>query len=179
MGRRPPNRPSKIDRLPKDLRDLIEKLRKDGATIDEIMAHLGEFDVDVSRSSLGRHIIPIDDMIVDAKRAKFEAAEMAQALRDAGGVNLSALNRELLESEYFKFYKRLRELQIETTPGLLKELASGQNSLSRSRATEQEMQRKADKDAEERLKAKLDKAVSAGEIDPEAVARAKRILGFD
>ena len=42
-------RPSKIDRLPQELRDAIGDLRRQGRTIDEILAHLRSLGVgDVS-----------------------------------------------------------------------------------------------------------------------------------
>ena len=48
--------PSSIDRLPEEIRAAIGKLRTQGRSIDEILAHLGTMDVEVSRSALGRHV---------------------------------------------------------------------------------------------------------------------------
>lgn len=53
---RPRQRPSTVDRLPEELRELIGRLRQDGATIDEIMAKLSELNAGVSRSAVGRHV---------------------------------------------------------------------------------------------------------------------------
>jgi len=53
-------RPSSIERLPAELRELIGHLRERGRTIDEILAKLAELDVDVSRSALGRHVQHLD-----------------------------------------------------------------------------------------------------------------------
>jgi hypothetical protein len=54
------HQPSKVDRLPEPVRDLVGQLRRQGRTIDEIMAKLAELDLppeDVpSRSSVGRFV---------------------------------------------------------------------------------------------------------------------------
>ncbi len=68
-------RPSKIDREPVEIRDLIRNLRGRGRTIDEILAKLRELDIDVSRSSVGRHIQSLDK-IMELTRESRRAAEM-------------------------------------------------------------------------------------------------------
>lgn len=53
----PRRQPSSIDKLPPEIRDLIARLRQDqGRSIDEILDHLRQLDVEVSRSALGRHV---------------------------------------------------------------------------------------------------------------------------
>lgn len=56
------NTPSSIDRLPEPVRELIGSLRREGRTIDEILAKLGELSIDVSRSALGRHVRTLADL---------------------------------------------------------------------------------------------------------------------
>ena len=56
MAKTPRRVPSSIDKLPVEVRELIGRLREQGATIDDILAKLGELDVEVSRSALGRHV---------------------------------------------------------------------------------------------------------------------------
>jgi len=53
-------RMSTVDRLPPEVRELIERLRGNGRTIDEILAKLRDLDAEVSRSALGRHIKLLD-----------------------------------------------------------------------------------------------------------------------
>lgn len=55
-------RPSKVDRLPAELRDLIGRLREGGRTLDEILAKLRELDADVGRSGLGEYLKKFDKM---------------------------------------------------------------------------------------------------------------------
>ena len=51
-------RPSSIDQLPETVRAEIGRLRQNGRTIDEILAHLRKLDgiAPISRSALGRHL---------------------------------------------------------------------------------------------------------------------------
>lgn len=81
------NRPSKIDRLPEEVQTLIGKLRRNGRTIDEIMAKLGELDLDAlgirpedlpSRASIGRHVQGLDAMAEEMRRQKTIAEAMVE-----------------------------------------------------------------------------------------------------
>lgn len=159
--RRKTNRPSTIDKLPKPVRDLIEKLRMDGASIDDILAHLEEMDVEVSRSAMGRHIIPLDDIIADIRRSKLEAAEVASQLKGEGIDDFAPLVRELLEVEFFRLLKSYRAHGVKIGPDTLKALTSAAAGLSRSRKTEADIQEAADKRAEKRLATKVEKAADA------------------
>ena len=53
-------RTTKIKRLPKEIRDEIGRLRENGRTLQEIMAKLRELDVDVSQTTLWRHVKQLD-----------------------------------------------------------------------------------------------------------------------
>ena len=53
-------RPSTIQRLPTEVRELIAELREEGRTIDEVLEKLRELRLDVSRSALGRHVKQLD-----------------------------------------------------------------------------------------------------------------------
>lgn len=80
-------RPSKIDRLPEEVQTLIGKLRRNGRTIDEIMAKLGELDLDAlgiapddlpSRAAIGRHVQELDAMAEEMRRQKTIAEAMVE-----------------------------------------------------------------------------------------------------
>ncbi len=57
-------RPSKVDKLPSDVRDAITRLRQDGHTLDEILVYLSKMGLDEdglpSRSGLHRHVQGLD-----------------------------------------------------------------------------------------------------------------------
>lgn len=80
-------RPSKIDRLPEEIKNQIGKLRRAGRTIDEIMAKLGELDLDAlginqtdlpSRAAVGRHVQGLDAMAEEMRRQKTIAEAMVE-----------------------------------------------------------------------------------------------------
>ncbi|MBI1262965.1 MAG: DUF3486 family protein [Rhizobiales bacterium] len=93
-------RPSKIDKLPSELKDVIGRLRERGRSIDEIFAKLQELDpdIDVSRSGLGRHVQRIDTI---GKRLR-ESRAVAEAVIDRLGASTdnrtARLNIELMHS---------------------------------------------------------------------------------
>ncbi len=96
-------RPSKVDRLPADLRELIGRLRSDGRTIDEIFSKLKELDADVGRSGLGEHIKRWDKMAERLHRSKAAAEAIMQRLEDQGTddrvarMNVAALHASVME----------------------------------------------------------------------------------
>lgn len=88
--------PSSIDRLPEAIRAEIGRLRVQGRTIDEILAHIKTMDVEVSRSALGRHVKAQAALRERLKHSR----EMAMALVDRFGEQpdnqLQRLNIEML-----------------------------------------------------------------------------------
>lgn len=69
-------RKSTIDRLPSEVRETIGRLRRDkGYTIDEILNHLRQLDVDIARSTLARHTKTIDE-VADEMRRQYMLAEV-------------------------------------------------------------------------------------------------------
>lgn len=92
---RKPNRPSSIDRLLPDLKALIGNLRAQGRTIDEIRAKLLELDVEVSRSSLGRHVRSLADAQVTMQRSRDIAIALVDKFGQTPDDKLARLNIEL------------------------------------------------------------------------------------
>jgi hypothetical protein len=92
------NRPSSIDVLPDEVKAAIGKLRLQGRTIDDILAHLHALDLEVSRSSLGRHV---KKLAIIGERMK-HSRDMATALVDRFGEEpdnrLARLNLEMMHA---------------------------------------------------------------------------------
>ncbi len=94
-------RRSTVERLPKDLREEIARLRVDhGRTIDEILGKLRELDPEaaVSRSALGRHVQRLDRMSERLRRSRALAEGLARQLGDKPGDQVARVNIELLHS---------------------------------------------------------------------------------
>lgn len=97
-------RPSKIDRLPSEVREKIGELRRDGSTIDEIMAKLAELGRadDVSRSALGRHVQTLDKLGEKLRRSRAMAEGLARGLGDKPADEVTRASIELLHNAVFE-----------------------------------------------------------------------------
>ncbi len=95
MGKR--RQPSSIDRSPPEIRELIGKLRRDGGcTIDEIMAKLGELDVELSRSAVGRHVKKLADVGERLRESRAIAEGLVDKFGDQPDNRLARVNLELM-----------------------------------------------------------------------------------
>jgi len=89
-------RPSSIDRLPPQIRELIGRLREGGRTIDEILAKLRELDVTISRTALARHTKEIDAIADEIRRSRGVAEAIVEQFGDKPDDRVSRLNIELM-----------------------------------------------------------------------------------
>lgn len=92
------HRPSSIDRLPAEIRERIGSLRREGATIDEIMAKLEELRVDVSRSALGRHVKSLAQIAARMRESRAVAESLVAQFGDEPDNRLARVNLELMHS---------------------------------------------------------------------------------
>jgi hypothetical protein len=91
-------RPTKIERLPADVRDLIARLRDAGRTIDEIRDKLLELDVEVARSTLGEHVQKIDAIAARVRESRAAAEAIMARLGEGGEDRTARLNIELMHA---------------------------------------------------------------------------------
>jgi hypothetical protein len=91
-------RPSKIDRLPAEVRDLIGRLREGGRTIDEILAKLNELDVEVSRSGLHRHVQRWDKIRARLQESRAAAEAIMGQLGESSDNRLARFNIEMMHA---------------------------------------------------------------------------------
>lgn len=89
---------STIDRMPAEIRDTIARLREKGRTIDEIRDKLGELDVEVARSTLGRHIKRIDAVYERVKESRAAAEAIMSRLGESADNRTARLNIELMHA---------------------------------------------------------------------------------
>ncbi|MBI1407310.1 MAG: DUF3486 family protein [Caulobacter sp.] len=102
MTRPAPNRPSSIDRLPRELREAIGRLREDGCTIDEILAHLQELGGRVSRSALGRHVKTLARVGEKMRQSRVMAEALTARFGDEPDNQVQRLNIEMLHGIVFQ-----------------------------------------------------------------------------
>jgi hypothetical protein len=94
------HRPSTVDRLDPEIKDLIGKLRIDhGWTIDEILRRLRELgQADVSRSALGRHVKSLEEIGAQLRHSREVAQALVSQVGDAREDRMADLNIELMHS---------------------------------------------------------------------------------
>jgi hypothetical protein len=93
-------RPSTIDRLDPEIKELIGKLRIDnGWTLDEILKRLRELgQSDVSRSALGRHVKTLEEIGAQLRHSREVAQALVAQVGDAPEDRVADLNIELMHS---------------------------------------------------------------------------------
>jgi hypothetical protein len=99
-------RPSTIDRLDPEIKDLIGKLRIDyGWTIDEILSRLRELGQgEVSRSALGRHVKSIEEVGAQLRHARETAQALVAQVGEGNEDRLTELNIELAQSMLLRLF---------------------------------------------------------------------------
>ena len=91
-------RPSKIDRLPPEIREQIADLRSQGRTLDEILAKLRELNADVPRSGLGRHLKGLDQLGEQLHHSRAVADALVKQFGDAPESQRARLGLELMHA---------------------------------------------------------------------------------
>ena len=91
-------RPSTIDQLPRDIRELIGQLRMNGVAIDAILDKLKELDVEVSRSALARHTQRIDAIAERVRESRAAADAIINRLGASNDNRQARLNIELMHA---------------------------------------------------------------------------------
>ena len=159
------HRPSTVDRLDPELRELIAKLRIDhGWTIDEIRDRLIELGQShISRSALGRHVRGLEDVSAELKETQIYAAALAREAGGKAGSELLDMNSQLLQANMFKLMLASKEGEgIQLGPKEAKEFSEALRNIALMRKTEQDVVERAEKRAAEKAtKAAAEKAVTA------------------
>jgi hypothetical protein len=96
-------RPSRIDRMDPEIREIIGRLRQHGKTLDEILDHLRTMEIEVSRSALGRHVQSMEKVGERMRRSRAIADALARQIGDTSESKLTSLNIELLHGFVFDF----------------------------------------------------------------------------
>lgn len=119
-------RPSKIDKLPRELREQIGRLRQDGATIDQIMAKLRELkpDLDISRTGLGEHVQKIDKIAERMRESRAVAEALVKQFGEEQDNRTSRINIELMHAVVMKLLAGDADLDPEEVMFLAKSLQS-------------------------------------------------------
>ncbi len=169
MARRPvrpkPARhtPSSIDKLDREVRELIGKLRMDhGWTIDEILQRLTDMGQAVSRSALGRHVRTLQDVAAEMRESQAMATALAREVGDGDQSRMLDVNVQLLQSNMFKLMLAANEEDgegVQLGAKDAKAFADALRSIALTRKTDLDLLERAEKRAAD--KAKLEAADKA------------------
>lgn len=184
---RPKFQPSSVDKLDKEIRELIGQLRIDkGWTIDEIKQQLEKMGQGhISRSALGRHVRQIADVASEMKEVKVYADALAKEAGDSDLAKLADLNAQMLQTNMFKLMLAAKDGEgIQLSPKDSKDFADALRSIALTRKTELDVIEKAEERsakkatkeaAENATKAARAKGLSQDTVDAIRMA----VLGSD
>ncbi len=168
-------RPSTVDRLPDDVKELIGRLRRNGRTIAEIRDALSKLDVHIPLSTLGRHTQELDELAKELQESlAFSLALQQRVYDDPGAAGATGrMNHQLGQAVMFKFMRGLREKS--GTDLDAKELSFVMNALDKLSKVEErtvDMERALRREMAAEQKKKLDSLESD-------VATGRRTLDFE
>jgi hypothetical protein len=105
-------RPSTIDQLSEEIRTEIGRLRMQGRTIDQILAHLRTLDGDTlppSRSALGRHIKGLEAVAERVRRSRAVAEALVGQMGDVPESQAARVNIELMHTVVMDLFTSVAE----------------------------------------------------------------------
>lgn len=169
-------RPSTIQRLPAEVRELISELREEGRTIDEVLEKLRELRLDVSRSALGRHVKQLDAIGAEIRRSRAVAEALVRRYGDAPESRTARLNIELMHAFINKLMISEDGDIVELNPQETMFVATAMQKLAQ--ASKQDVDREAL--IRKEFAKKLDEVVAAAEeagekgLSPERLSELRR-----
>ena len=168
-------RQSTVDKLPETVRAEIGRLRQNGRTIDDILAHLRTMDgiAPVSRSALGRHVQGLDRLGEKMRRSRHVAEALVRELGTAPESQAARLNIELMHTAILDLFMQAddgADANAPREPGDIHDLSKALDHLARASKANVEFIAAAEKRAAERARTEAAAAV-------ETIAKERGISG--
>ncbi len=118
MGRR-----SSVELLDKRLKDEVDRLVREGRTIDDIVEHLQGLGGDASRSSIGRYAKKARDKMERYREAQQVAAVWVQKITEDPTSDVGRLNAEMLKTVAYQQLSEMGDGDAKVDPGDIMVLA--------------------------------------------------------
>ncbi|RSU57206.1 DUF3486 family protein [Sphingobium yanoikuyae] len=183
---RPRRRPSSIDRLDPEIKDLIGKLRIDfGWTLDEIIKKLRDLGQgDISRSALARHTKSLEEIGAQLRHSREVAQALVAQVGDAPEDRVADLNVELLHSVILRLVTATNDdgdgKPVMFEPEDVRFLSQSLQSLASARKTNTDLVFRVRKEATEAAAKKAGDAAKSKGLTAETVDFIRKaVLGSD
>lgn len=188
------HQPSTVDKLPPEISEEINRLRTQyGWSIDQLVEFVKSKGENVSRAAMGRHVRSLHLDVDEAAEELQHSQAISKAVMDRFGKNpdneLARLNIQLLQGQVFDMIlaeKRAVDEEGNRPPGdslkLVRLSKAVQQLLSAEKMNAErvkEIKQMAIEEERARASAALEDAVDKGTMRREALAEAKRIMGYD
>lgn len=154
---------STLDRLPKEIREELGRLRDDGWTIDELLSRLqgmraeGRHDLDVSRSAVGRYVQGMDKVGERLRQSRAMAEGLVRQLGDEPDTKVARLNIELGHSLIMNLMTGEDGAGVTLDPEQVMFITSSIQKLASARKTDAELVLRLQTEADKRAIATLEK----------------------
>lgn len=129
MARRPGVK-SSVERLPKELQDLVNELIRDGYTIREMVDKLQELGANISKSSMGRYAKHAHETLQKYKEAQEVSKVWVDRLEKEPNGDVSALLKEMLKTVAFSTMASMSDNESGAKPGEIMALSIALKNLS-------------------------------------------------
>lgn len=173
---------SKISKFPDEIKGLVKKLLKDGASIEKITNKLNELDYDVSRSSVGRYTKNLNEVIERYQEIHHFAEALGSSAEDKSHGEIARMNSQLLQGSLFKVMMGDGTKDVTLDAMEVMRLATALEKLSKAAKldTDRELQIREEVERQTKLEAfkAVDKVAKSQGITKETVSKIKaEILG--
>lgn len=159
----PKDQPSSIDRLPKEIREAIAGARRDGATIDDLVALIKDMGAKASRSAVGRHVKSMSEIGESLRKSQAMAQFVVEKFGDATDDRVARASIALLQGAILELLTE-RPLDDDGAPVVIssaeaKDLGLSIQRLIAASTMDAERQLKLKKEAREEMAREAAKAV--------------------
>jgi hypothetical protein len=167
-----------IDRLPRAIRDELERILRDGGcTIDQVVEHLRQLGAPIPRSTVGRYVKDFEQNLKRYREAQEVAGKWVSQLGENPRGNVGRLLSELLKTVAFQQIAPLGEEGAEVTPMDLMLLASAIQKLGSFDKMSAELELRVRKEMAQKVDAAIaDEKKRGGGLSEDAAARIRTAL---
>ncbi|ALG75059.1 hypothetical protein VY88_26365 [Azospirillum thiophilum] len=171
---------STLDRLPKEIREELGRLREDGWTIDELLSKLqelriaGRIDLDVSRSAVGRYVQTMDKVGERLRRSRAMAEGLVRQLGDEPDTRIARLNIEVCQTLIFDLINGEDGEGAKLDPEQVMFLTSSIQKLTSARKTDAELILRLQTEADKRAIAVMEATAKRKGLSADTIADIKK-----